>query len=114
MSDYVKATVEAQEAGLNARFRVARWKMFERTMDGGMVEMCEVTDTKGVPYRSMNDAQKIRCGMDVIRVFSEEDEATAPVFIDNAEGCTQERFDTTAQVIRLVVKAGASLTMVKE
>ena len=114
VSDYVKATVEAQESGLNARFRVARWKMFERTMDGGMVEMCEVTDTKGVPYRSMNDAQKIRCGMDVIRVFSEEYEATAPVFIDNAEGCTQERFDTTAQVIRLVVKAGASLTMVKE
>lgn len=113
-SDYVKAMIEAQEGEINLRFRVARWKMFERTMDGGLVEMCEVTDRKGVPYRSMNDAQKILCGMDVIRVFSEEYKHTAPVFIDNAEGCTQDRFDTSAQVIRLVVKAGASLTMIKE
>ena len=114
VSDYVRDMVGAQEQAINARFRVARWKMYDRTMDGGFVEMCEVMDAKGVPYRSMNDAQKIRCGMDVIRVFSGEYNSSAPVFIDNAEGCTQERFDTASQVIRLVVRKDAELTMTKE
>ena len=76
--------------------------------------MCEVTSPDGVPYKSMNDAMKILCGLDVIRVFSERYASTAPIFIDNAEGVLQDRFDTSAQVIRLVVKDTAKLTLVTE
>ena len=62
----------------------------------------------------MNDAQKILCGLDVIRVFSEHYGCTAPIFIDNAESITRREFDTAAQVIRLVVTPGAELRMVQE
>jgi hypothetical protein len=88
--------------------------MFDRTMDGGIVETCEVTTPEGVPYRSMNDAAKILCGIDVIRVFSEHYGSTAPIFIDNAEGVLKDRFDTTAQVIRLVVKDTDKLTLITD
>ena len=76
--------------------------------------MCEVTNTEGVPFRSMNDAKKILCGLDVIRVFSERYDCLAPIFIDNAESITKKVFDTEAQVIRLVVSEGAELTMYNE
>ena len=88
--------------------------MFDTTIDGGIVEMCDVTSPEGVPYRSMNDAMKILCGLDVIRVFSERFDSKAPIFIDNAEGITQEVFETTAQVIRLVVKDIDTLTLIPE
>ena len=113
-TEYVKAEIDAQEGAINALFRVARWKMFATTIEGGMTEMCEVTNTEGVPFRSMNDAKKILCGLDVIRVFSECYDCLAPIFIDNAESITKKQFDTEAQVIRLVVTEGAELTMYNE
>ena len=113
-AEYVKAEIDTMDASISRLFRVARWKMFSTTLDGGLQDMCEVTSPDGVPYRSMNDAQKILCGLDVIRVFSEHYDCTAPIFIDNAESITRREFDTTAQVIRLVVTPGAELRMVQE
>ena len=104
IAEFVEADIHSVEESLADLFKVARWKMFDRTMDGNLVEMCEVTSPDGVPYRSMNDAMKTICGMDVIRVFSERFGAKAPIFIDNAEGIIQDDFGTDAQVIRLVVK----------
>lgn len=113
VAQFVEADIRSVENSLNALFRVARWKMFDRTMDGGLVEMCEVTSPEGVPYRSMNDAMKTLCGMDVIRVFSDRFQAQAPIFIDNAEGIIRTNFGTSAQVIRLVVK-DCPITLVNE
>ena len=112
--EYVKAEIDTQEAAINTLFKVCRWKMFSQTLDGGLTEMCEVTSPDGVPYRSMNDAQRILCGMDVIRVFSERSGVTAPIFVDNAESITKRSFDTPAQVIRLVVREGSPLTTINE
>ena len=113
-AEFVKADIDSVDTSLNALFHTARWKMFDQTIDGGVVEMCEVTSPDGVPYRSMNDAMKILCGLDVIRVFSERYGSKAPIFIDNAESITQEAFDTTAQVIRLVVKDIDELILIPE
>lgn len=109
----LKAEVEAQTEAVNALFRVARWKMFDYTLDGGAVEMCEVTSRDGVPYRSMNDAMRVQVGMDVIRAVGKVNGITAPIFIDNAESVLQDEFDTPAQVIRLVV-ADKDLEIIKK
>ena len=106
-AEYVKAEIDSMEGAISKLFKVARWKMFSTTIDGGLQDMCEVTSPDGVPYRSMNDAQKILCGLDVIRVFSEAYDCSAPIFIDNAESITRTDFGTAAQVIRLVVTPGA-------
>lgn len=112
--EYIKAEIDSQETAINSLFRVCRWKMFSQTLDGGLTEMCEVTNSDGVPYRSMNDAMRILCGMDVIRVFSEKSGVSAPIFVDNAESITRKSFDTPAQVIRLVVSEGSELTTINE
>ena len=113
-AEFMKADIDSVEAAINGLFTTARWKMFDRTIDGGLVEMCEVTSPDGVPYKSMNDAMKILCGLDVIRVFSARFGSTAPIFIDNAESIIRDTFDTPAQVIRLVVKDTERLTLVQE
>ena len=113
IQEFVEADIKSVEGALASLFKVARWKMFDRTIDGGLVEMCEVTSADGVPFRSMNDAMKTQCGMDVIRVFGDRFGSRAPIFIDNAEGILQEDFDTPAQVIRLVVK-DSPITLVNE
>ena len=112
--EYIKAEIDSQESAINALFKVCRWKMFSYTLDGGITEMCEVMSPDGVPYRSMNDAMRILCGLDVIRVFSGFYGVTAPIFIDNAESITRSSFDTPAQVIRLVVREGSELTTINE
>lgn len=109
---YAKADVDSVRDILAGMFRIARWKMTDETLEGGLIECCEVVDDKGVPYRSMNDALKIQVGMDVIRMMSEKFSSFAPIFIDNAESITQESFDTTAQVIRLQVVKGADLEII--
>lgn len=113
-AEYVKAEINCVEQAIDGLFHVARWKMFDTTLDGGIVEMCEVTSPDGVPYKSMNDAMKILCGMDVIRVFSEKYGRRAPIFIDNAEGVLCKDFQTPAQVIRLVVADIPAITTTKE
>lgn len=103
-AEYAKAEVDAVEGAINSLFRECRWRMFEKTLDGGLVDMCQVTDLAGVPYGSLNSAQRIACGMDVIRVFGRKYEALAPIFVDNAESITRRDFSMDAQVIRLVVE----------
>ena len=88
--------------------------MFDQTLDGGFIEVCDVTTPDGVPYRSMNDAMKTLCGMDCIRVFSERFGVQAPIFVDNAEGVLVSNFGTPAQVIRLVVADREQITLINE
>ena len=111
---FVKADIDSVEKAINGLFHTARWKMFDQTIDGKIMEMCEVMSPDGVPYRSMNDAMKILCGLDCIRVFSEHYGSLAPIFIDNAEGILRDTFDTPAQIIRLVVKDTDNLTLIPE
>lgn len=104
--EYVRADIGMVEDVVNNRFRVARFRMFDQTQDGGLVETCYVTDAKGVPFRSMNDAQRILCGLDVIRVLGEHYGVSAPIFVDNAESVTTRDFGTQSQVIALTVVKG--------
>ena len=113
IAEFVEADIRSVEGALASLFKVARWKMFDRTIDGGLIEMCEVTSPDGVPIRSMNDAMKTLCGLDVIRVFGNYFSSRAPIFIDNAEGILKEDFGTPAQVIRLVVK-DTPITLINE
>ena len=114
IQEFIKADIGSVEEAINGLFRFARWKMFDRTMEGGIVEMCEVMTPEGVPYQSMNDAAKVRCGMDVVRVFGEKTDCFAPVFIDNAEGVLCNDFGTEAQVIRLCVVDREGLEVINE
>lgn len=98
---FIRTKVKLLEEKINSRFKLARFKLFDVQVNGGVVETCE-TLYNGVPYSSLNNAARINVGLDIINTLSEHYDFTAPIFIDNAEAVTQ-LIETRGQVIRLIV-----------
>lgn len=103
LDEYNYAVVNTLTEAVDKHFSLARWRMFNYTLDGVPVEMCELTDASGVPYNSLNTARQIELGMDVIRGFATAWGCNAPIFIDNAESSLITDYQSGSQEIRLVV-----------
>lgn len=101
IEEFTKVKINEIENSIAENFKLARFKLFEEQINGGLSECCE-TMYNDVPFRSLNNAARINVGLDIINTISKHYDVTAPVFIDNAEAVT--RFiDCDSQVIRLVV-----------
>jgi DNA repair exonuclease SbcCD ATPase subunit len=99
---FIRTKVNMLESKINSRFKLARFKLFEQQINGGLSEVCEAL-FNGVPYSGgLNNAARINVGLDIINTLSEHYGFTAPIFIDNAEAVTQ-LIDTRGQQIRLIV-----------
>lgn len=103
VEEFMMAKVEALESVVADKFKLARFKLFEQQVNGGIKECCE-TLYRDVPYSSMNNAARINVGLDIINTLTAHYKLSAPVFIDNAEAVTQF-IDCDSQVIRLVVSS---------
>ncbi|GGF83001.1 hypothetical protein GCM10010912_30150 [Paenibacillus albidus] len=102
MEEFTKTKVSMLDAKINSKFRLARFRLFEEQINGGLKEVCD-TLYKGVPYDGgLNNAARINVGLDIINTLGEHYGFSAPIFVDNAEAVTK-LIDTDAQVIRLVV-----------
>lgn len=112
MDEFVKAKVNMLEESINARFKLARFKMFNVMLNGNVEECCETT-YKGVPYRSMNNAARINVGLDIINALTSYFKVNAPVFIDNAEAVT-DFIQVNSQTIKLIVDESEPQLVVKE
>ncbi len=89
------------EQGVNARFRLARFRLFRQQLDGSLESRCDVV-CGGVPYSGLNSAMRINAGIDIINTLSSSFGVQVPLFIDNAESVTALE-KTNSQLIRLVV-----------
>jgi DNA repair exonuclease SbcCD ATPase subunit len=99
---FIRTKVDLLESKINSRFKLARFKLFDQQINGGLSEVCEAL-FNGVPYSGgLNNAARINVGLDIINTLSEHYGFTAPIFIDNAEAVTQ-LIDTRGQQIRLIV-----------
>ena len=112
MDEFVKAKVNMLEESINARFKLARFKMFNIMLNGNVEECCETT-YKGVPYRSMNNAARINVGLDIINALTSYYKVNAPVFIDNAEAVT-DFIPVNSQTIKLIVDESKPQLTVEE
>lgn len=112
MDEFIKAKVNMLEESINARFKLARFKMFNVMLNGNVEECCETT-YKGVPYRSMNNAARINVGLDIINALTSYFKVNAPVFIDNAEAVT-DFVPVNSQTIKLIVDESAKQLTVEE
>ncbi len=100
--EFIRSKVNLLEEKINSRFKMARFKLFEIQINGGIMECCE-TLYNGVPYNSnLNTGAQINVGLDIINTLSEHYGFDAPIFIDNAESVTQ-LIETKGQKVCLVV-----------
>lgn len=107
-----KKKMDILEERINGRFRLVKFKLFDRTIDGSEKPTC-VTLVNGVPYPDANTASKINASLDIINVFSEYYKVQAPVFIDNRESVV-DIIHTDSQVVNLVVSAADNKLRVEQ
>lgn len=87
---------------VNEMFNGVTWKLFETQMNGEIKSVCEPI-YKGVPYsEGLNNADRIKAGIEIIEVLSAHFDKQAPLIVDNAESITQLP-DTDLQMIALIV-----------
>jgi len=101
---FIRTKVSLLEEKINSRFKMARFKLFDVQVNGGMVECCE-TLYNGVPYSSgLNNAARINVGLDIINNLAEYYGFSPVIFVDNSES-VNELIETRGQQIRLIVSA---------
>lgn len=100
-SDFQKRSCEVLEENVNRRFKLVKWKMFRRQLDGTDKPWCECS-VDGVPYSDLNTAAKINAGLDITSTLKQYYGVDVPCVIDNAE-TVQEPLYEGGQQIRLTV-----------
>ncbi len=85
---FIAARCELLEESINDRFPTIRWKLFDRQINGALVDCCECmipSDGALVSYAGTNTAASVNADIEIIGVLSKYYGVTAPVFVDNAE-----------------------------
>ena len=78
----------ALEDSINSHFPTVRWKLFDKQINGGIVDTCvALLDCDGamVPYESANTASQVAADMEIVDVLSKHYDVRVPLFVDNAE-----------------------------
>lgn len=106
-----KNKIELMEKAVNSKFENVKFKLFEKQINGGELEICEVlVNTNGawVPFSNGNKAGQMNAGLDIINTLCKHHNVYAPIFIDNRESVNQ-LIPTESQVINLIVSNDSSL-----
>ena len=71
IEEFIRTKVDLLTERINSKFKLARFKLFEEQVNGGLAEVCETT-YNGVPYSSgLNNAARINVGLDIINTLAE-------------------------------------------
>ena len=101
---FIEAKITAMEQGIFDRFGV-KFKMFDKTIDGNLIEMCEVLvdgESSIDPFPSSNRGHQIKTGVKLCSVLQEINEVDSPILVDNFESVT-EKIDSKRQLILTTV-----------
>jgi len=98
---FTKKKVDLITEQVNSKFKIAKFKLFNTLVNGGIEDCCEVV-VEGVPFSDLNNAMKINIGLDVIFTLQQHYKFAPPVFVDNAESVT-DVYKLNSQMIKLVV-----------
>lgn len=100
IEELYRAKSRLLEDGINSKFSLVKFRLFENQINGGLAECCTCT-IDGVPYPSINHSSQIKAGLDIINTLSLAKNFSPPVFIDNAEAVTSFEHLPPGQIIML-------------
>ncbi len=102
MDKFDRAKAAMLNETINSHFELARFRLFEEQINGGISQCCEVM-VNGVPYTgNLNNGARIQAGLDIIKTLSRHYGKTMMTIIDNSESITSLP-EMDGQVIRLIV-----------
>lgn len=112
IEEFIRCKVDMLEEKINSKFKMARFKLFQEQINGGLSECCEVTHN-GVPYNSgLNNGARVTVGIDIIRTLQEHYGMHPFIMIDNREAITDD-IEIDCQVISFVVSKGDEVLRVE-
>ena len=96
---------------INDKFTIARFKLFEQQINGGITECCEAITANGASYNSsMSNGERVKISLDICATLAEHYGKDLPIFVDNAESVTDMQ-KTKNQKILLIVSHHDELTV---
>lgn len=110
LEEFNKAKVNLLSDRINAHFKVVKWKLFERQINGGYNPICEPL-VNGQAYSSaLNSGHKILAELDIIQALQRIYDVSVPVFLDNAERINDFNIpEMDCQLVTLSVSEDPSL-----
>ena len=108
---FEKAKSDMVEDKVNELFKVVRFRMFTKQINGGIAPDCEIL-INGVPFSDANTASQINAGIEIINILCSHYSVSAPIFVDNRESCTVI-IPTKSQLINLVVSPEHKVLTIK-
>lgn len=105
-----RVKIQELENRVNRLFRIVKWQLFDRTLEGNEFEACIPLNLAGVPVSVTNTAERLNIGIDIINRLSEFYEVSAPIFVDGAESVNAYEL-SQAQMIFLRVTRDKSLVI---
>ena len=109
---FVVTKAQLLEDKLNDKFKLVKFKLFNKQVNGGIDETF-VTTVDGVPFEDLNTAMQINAGLDIINTLTKHYKFLAPIFIDNRESVNQI-IDIDSQIINLIVSDDKELRVEQE
>ena len=111
LEEFIRYKMDAISENLNSHFDGVEFVLFNRLLNGAIVETCECT-VNGVPYSSLNNGGRIVAGLQIIKAFQNYTLRYLPVFLDNAEAVSDGNFpDMDCQMIYLRVSNDRKLVI---
>lgn len=96
---------------INDKFVIARFKLFEQQINGGITECCEAITANGASYNSsMSNGERVKISIDICATLAGHYGKNLPIFVDNAESVTDMQ-KTQNQKILLIVSHHDELTV---
>lgn len=112
LDDYVRIQAQYVTDRVNDKFEHVTWQLFETQANGGINEICEAR-YKGDRYNEgLNNAGRVKAGLDIINTLSREFDKQAPVVVDGRESVTHLP-DFDLQIINLIVSPDDSTLRVE-
>ena len=115
LEQFMKAKMMIISKMVNEKFGIVSWKLFDKQVNGAVVECCECT-YKGVGInKDLNNGHRVVAGLDIIRTLSGLHNVYAPIFVDNAEAVNDFNYPgMETQMILLKVSEDNELKVERE
>jgi len=97
---FTQAKVEMSNSVVADHFQIARFKMFDVQVNGGLKDTCQTT-MNGLQFKSCSGGEKIILGLDIIRTLQKHFCLSPPIFIDEAGEITRP-IDVDCQTVRMI------------
>lgn len=101
LKQYQLKYYELIESRVNSLFKLCKFS-FYRELNNGEIEQRCVCTVGGIIYHSVNTANKVNAGLEIINVLSSHYDLSCPIMIDNAESVVSY-IPTVAQLSLFIV-----------